>query len=208
MSTSLDTAVAALRDRMQELTNEATPQDLSYLGKAIELIGGKTTILDLQIATENHLANLQTEGHSQVDAVTTEGTTQVGNVTTEGTTQINAVTTTGTTQVNAVTSEGSTQVGNVTVKGTEQVAVVQAAGDAYPDALFTGDLAAENITYDTEGRISAITIGPRTINNISFGSDGSIASYTEELILGGVTYTRNYSITYDEQGRIASISEA
>jgi hypothetical protein len=208
MSTSLDTAVAALRDRMQELTNEATPQDLSYLGKAIELIGGKTTILDLQIATENHLTNLQTEGQTQVEAVTTEGTTQVSNVSTEGTTQVNAVTTTGYTQVNAVTAEGSTQVGNVSAKGTEQVAAVQAAGDAYPDALFTGALAADNIIYDTEGRISAITIGTRTINNIIFGSDGSITSFAEELILGGVTYTRNYTITYDEQGRLASIAEA
>jgi hypothetical protein len=208
MSTSLDPAVEALRARMQELAANATPQDLSYLGKAIELIGGRTTVLDLQVAAENHLANLQTEGQSQVDSVTTEGTSQVSNVTTEGTTQVNAVTTTGSSQVNAVTAEGSTQVGNVTVKGTEQVAAVQAAGDAYPGALFTGALAAENITYDTEGRISSITIGPRTINNIIFGSDGSITSYTEELILGGITYTKNYTITYDDQGRIASIAEA
>ena len=208
MSTSIDVAVAALRDRMQELAETATPQDLSYLGKAIELIGGRTTVLDLQVSAENHLADLQAEGTSQVGNVIAEGNTQVANVTAEGETQVETVNTTGATQVSSVIATGTTQVGNVAAKGTEQVAAVQAVGDSYPDALFTGALAAENITYDTEGRISAITIGPRTINNISFSGDGSIANYTEELIMGGVTHTRNYSITYDEQGRIASIAEA
>ena len=208
MSTSIDVAVAALRDRMQELAETATPQDLSYLGKAIELIGGRTTVLDLQASAENHLADMQAEGATQVGNVTTEGNTQVDNVTNEGVAQVETVNTTGATQVSSVIATGTTQVGNVAAKGTEQVSAVQAAGDAYPGALFTGALAAENITYDTEGRISAIIIGPRTINNIIFGSDGSITSYTEELILGGNTYTRNYTITYDDQGRIASIAEA
>ena len=207
MSTSIDVAVAALRDRMQELAETATPQDLSYLGKAIELIGGRTTVLDLQASAENHLANMQAEGATQVGNVTTEGNTQVANVTTEGLTQVETVNTTGATQVSSVIATGTTQVGNVAAKGTEQVSAVQAAGDAYPDALFTGAIAADAITYDAEGRITSITVGPRTINNVMFNTDGSIASFAEELILNGITYNRNYSFTYDNQGRIASISE-
>ena len=98
MSTSIDVAVAALRDRMQELAETATPQDLSYLGKAIELIGGRTTVLDLQASAENHLADMQAEGATQVGNVTTEGNTQVANVTNEGVAQVETVNTTGATQ--------------------------------------------------------------------------------------------------------------
>ncbi|MBF0454936.1 MAG: hypothetical protein HQL72_09020 [Magnetococcales bacterium] len=207
MSTSLDPAVEALRARMEELAANATPQDLSYLGKAIELIGGRTTVLDLQISAENHLANIQAEGTAQVGNVTGEGNTQVGNVTDEGNTQVSTVNSAGAAQVNSVNATGTTQVGNVAAKGVEQVAAVQAAGDAYPDALFTGAIAADAITYDAEGRIMAITVGPRTIDNVVFNSNGSITSFSEQLVLGGITYNKNYSFTYDDQGRIASITE-
>ncbi|MBF0448727.1 MAG: hypothetical protein HQL67_11045 [Magnetococcales bacterium] len=208
MSTSLDAAVAILRDRMQELAASATPQDLSYLGKAIELIGGRTTVLDLQISAENHLADIQTEGTTQVGNVTAEGNAQVANVSAAGATQVDTVNATGATQVSSVITTGTAQVGNVAAEGTTQVAAVQAAGDAYPDAFFTGALAAENITYDAEGRITAITVGPRTIDNVVFNANGSIASFSEELVLNGITYNRNYTFTYDDQGRIASIAEA
>ncbi len=207
MPTSLDAAVAILRDRMQELAATATPQDLSYLGKAIELIGGRTTVLDLQISAEGHLADIQAEGTTQVGNVTAEGNTQVANVSSEGASQVDTVNTTGATQVSSVIATGTTQVGNVAAEGTTQVAAVQTAGDAYPDALFTGAIAAEAIAYDSEGRITAITVGPRTINNVVFNANGSIASFSEELVLNGVTYSRNYAFTYDDQGRIASISE-
>ena len=207
MSTSIDVAVAALRDRMQELAETATPQDLSYLGKAIELIGGRTTVLDLQASAENHLANIQAEGTTQVGNVTTEGNTQVANVSAEGTAQVDTVNATGATQISSVIATGTTQVGNVAAEGTTQVAAVQAAGDAYPDALFTGAIATDAISYDAEGRITSITVGPRTIDNVAFNANGSIASFSEELVLNGVTYSRNYTFTYDDQGRIASISE-
>ncbi len=207
MPTSLDAAVAILRDRMQELAATASPQDLSYLGKAIELIGGRTTVLDLQISAEGLLADIQAEGAAQVGNVTTEGNTQVANVSAEGATQVDTVNTTGATQVSSVIATGTTQVGNVAAEGTTQVAAVQAAGNAYPDALFTGAIAADAITYDATGNITTITVGPRTINNVEFNANGSIASFSEELVLNGVTYSRNYAFTYDDQGRIASISE-
>lgn len=79
--------------------------------------------------------------------------------------------------------------------------------DAANAALFTGAIVAGDVVYDVAGRAVSIRQGPRLINGITYNDDGTMAGYAEELILGGITYTRSYSFTYTPDGQIAAITE-
>jgi len=78
---NFSTLITAIDTKAQSLAASTTdPKDLVYLGKTLEALNVSTTVADVI-----------TQGDTQVTRVTTEGTTQVGLVTTEGTTQVAAV---------------------------------------------------------------------------------------------------------------------
>jgi hypothetical protein len=78
---NFSTLITAIDTKAQSLAASTTdPKDLVYLGKTLEALNVSTTVADVI-----------TQGDTQVTRVTTEGTTQVGLVTTEGNTQVAAV---------------------------------------------------------------------------------------------------------------------
>lgn len=80
--------------------------------------------------------------------------------------------------------------------------------DAANSALFTGAVAPGGIVYDADGRAVSFAQGPRTIHSIVYNDDDTVAGYTEELDLGGVTYSHDYAFAYDANGLLESITEA
>ena len=78
---NFSTLITAIDTKAQSLAASTTdPKDLVYLGKTLEALNVSTTVADII-----------SQGDTQVTRVTTEGTTQVGLVTTEGNTQVAAV---------------------------------------------------------------------------------------------------------------------
>tara|TARA_B100000035_G_scaffold196724_1_gene168089 strand:+ start:414 stop:1292 length:879 start_codon:yes stop_codon:yes gene_type:complete len=78
---NFSTLITAIDTKAQSLAASTTdPKDLVYLGKTLEALNVSTTVADII-----------SQGDTQVTRVTTEGTTQVGLVTAEGTTQVAAV---------------------------------------------------------------------------------------------------------------------
>lgn len=79
--------------------------------------------------------------------------------------------------------------------------------DAANAALFTGAIVAGDAVYDDVGRMVSIQQGPRLVNAITYNDDGTMASYAEELTLGGIAYARSFSFTYTPDGQINAITE-
>lgn len=79
--------------------------------------------------------------------------------------------------------------------------------DAANAALFTGAIVAGDAVYDDVGRMVSIQQGPRLVNNITYFDNGTMASYAEELVLGGITYARSFSFNYTPDGQINAITE-
>ena len=64
--TLLKSAVEALNARLEELTPEASPEQLAYLSKSVQNMAGQGTILDIVALTDDKLQEL-------VDAVNQVG---------------------------------------------------------------------------------------------------------------------------------------
>jgi hypothetical protein len=69
---------------------------------------------------------------------------------------------------------------------------------------FSGETS--NDTYDSHGRILSATQGVKSITNIVYGPRSRIISYTETLIIDSISYTKNYTVTY-ERGHIPQVTE-
>jgi hypothetical protein len=61
-------------------------------------------------------------------------------------------------------------------------------------------------TYDSHGRILSAKQGVKSITNIVYGPRSRIVSYTETLLIGSISYTKNYTVTY-ERGHIPQVTE-
>jgi len=81
MSQSLDNAITALHNKVTSETQTATPEQLAYLGKALEAVSGQTATIGM----------INDEGAAQIQAVQGEGNTQIAAVKKEGSAQVNAV---------------------------------------------------------------------------------------------------------------------
>ena len=80
-NTDFSTQITAIQSKASTLAAAATdPKDLVFLGKAIEAL-----------TVPNTVANIITEGDTQVANVTAQGTTSTNAVTAAGTTKINAI---------------------------------------------------------------------------------------------------------------------
>ena len=135
---TLDTAVQALNQRVSDLSMDATPEQLAYLGKAVESIGGRSTVLEvMQTGTEQNTILLET-AKNEKDALTALASDQTDAFTTLAGSKITALTQEGTEQVTLVKQEGSTQITAVRQEGQQQLAAVQNAGASVTQWLPVG----------------------------------------------------------------------
>ena len=137
--TLIDPAVEVLQQRLLQLGPDATPEQLAYLGKAVESIGGRATVLDVMSTGTEQINLIKSEGSTQLDAITALAQGKTTDFTDLAAAKITALTQEGTEQVNLVKQEGSTQITAVRQEGQQQVAAVQNAGTALTDWLPVDD---------------------------------------------------------------------
>jgi hypothetical protein len=54
------------------------------------------------------------------------------------------------------------------------------------------------IEYDANQNITKVVTGSKTTENINYDENQKIVSFTEKIVVDGVTYTKNYEVTYDD----------
>lgn len=137
--TLIDPAVEALQQRLLQLGPDATPEQLAYLGKAVESVGGRATVLDVMNTGHDQINMIKTEGDTQLNAITALAQDKTKDFTDLAGDKISGLTQEGAEQVNLVKQEGSTQITAVRQEGQQQVAAVQNAGTSFTDWLPTDD---------------------------------------------------------------------
>nr|VFK12756.1 MAG: hypothetical protein BECKLFY1418C_GA0070996_100173 [Candidatus Kentron sp. LFY] len=140
----LDPAVELLHTKIQALGESATAQDLAYLARAIESIGGRATVLDVKGVGNAEMAALVAAKNGGLQEINDTGGAKVQAVEETGTAQVERVSDEGTTQQNAIQTAGQGQVSAVQTAGGNQVQAVQSAGAAFtglipPDWPADGD---------------------------------------------------------------------
>lgn len=173
--TLIKDAVTALHNRLSELTPSATPEQLAYLGKSIQNIGGQGTILDIVALTDDklqelidaataHLANMTDAETNALGALDTAKTDTLDEF---NTTKINALSDMVTAKDSYISEMDTAKTGHVTdinTEGTTQVAAVTAAGSAFADV---NDVPGGS-TIMTE--VNAVQANLDAINDIPGGS--------------------------------------
>tara|TARA_B100000941_G_scaffold256198_1_gene205372 strand:- start:951 stop:1853 length:903 start_codon:yes stop_codon:yes gene_type:complete len=71
--------------------------------------------------------------------------------------------------------------------------------------LFTGTVPAADIVYNSDGRLTKIKGNGKTIYNIAYDSSGYIQSFVEQVDIGGITQTKNHTVSVDSNGNITQI---
>jgi hypothetical protein len=89
LSTQINAVKSEITDSLAASTYSA--QDLIYVSKALETLGGLLGINDIVAATAANVTTITTAGTTQVTAVNTAGTTQVSAVNTAGNNKVAAV---------------------------------------------------------------------------------------------------------------------
>lgn len=142
MSTLLKTAVEALNERLEELTPNATPEQLAYLSKSVQNMAGQGTILDIVALTDDKLQELLDAATAHLSNLSNTETAALGQINTAKTDALDDI---DVTKVNAQAdlvsdrdqfqSELSTaktqHLGEIDAEGQAQVAAVTAAGDDF-----------------------------------------------------------------------------
>lgn len=142
MSTLLKTAVEALNERLEELTPNATPEQLAYLSKSVQNMAGQGTILDIVALTDDKLQQLLDAATAHLSNMSDAEASALGQVNTAKTDALDDI---NTTKVNAAAdlvsdrdqyqaellSAKTQHLGEIDAEGQSQVAAVTAAGDAF-----------------------------------------------------------------------------
>jgi hypothetical protein len=67
--------------------------------------------------------------------------------------------------------------------------------------------ATRTYTYNpTTKRLTTAVEGANTLSNITYNSKGQLVSYTEAVVSGGVTFSKNIVLTYNSAGRVTGVS--
>ena len=98
MSTLLKTAVEALNERLEELTPNATPEQLAYLSKSVQNMAGQGTILDIVALTDDKLQQLLHAATAHLSNMSDAEASALGQVNTAKTDALDDI---NTTKVNA-----------------------------------------------------------------------------------------------------------
>lgn len=142
MSTLLKTAVEALNERLEELTPNATPEQLAYLSKSVQNMAGQGTILDIVALTDDKLQELLDAATAHLSNMSDAEASALGQVNTARTDALDDI---NVTKVNAqadlvadrdqyqaeLLSAKTQHLGEIDAEGQSQVAAVTAAGDAF-----------------------------------------------------------------------------
>lgn len=72
------------------------------------------------------------------------------------------------------------------------------------DFAFSGETT--NDTYDERGRVLSCTQGVKTCTNIVYDTRCRVVSYTEIILVGSISYTKDYTVSY-ERGKVPKIEE-
>ena len=97
--TLLKSAVEALNARLEELTPEASPEQLAYLSKSVQNMAGQGTILDIVALTDDKLQELVDAATAHLADIDNAETSALGAI---GTAQTDALDEIATTKVNAL----------------------------------------------------------------------------------------------------------
>jgi hypothetical protein len=67
--------------------------------------------------------------------------------------------------------------------------------------------ATRSYTYNlTTKQLTTAVEGNSTLSNITYNSKGQIASYTEAVVSGGVTFSKNIVLTYNSAGKVTGVA--
>lgn len=118
-----------------------------------------------------------------------------------GQTQIAALATQSQSELLQIEAAGTQIIEQASAKLAEIAQSITQVTAAYP---FT--LAANTITYDEANRITSLTEGNKSTDQISYNRAGQITGFRERVTLNNQTTARLYSVSYDAAGRISQIS--
>lgn len=138
MSTLLKTAVEALNERLEELTPNATPEQLAYLSKSVQNMAGQGTILDIVALTDDKLQELLDAATAHLSNMSDAEASALGQVNTAKTDALDDI---NTTKINAAAdlvadrdqylgdmeTSKNLHLGDITAEGTSQLAAVSTA---------------------------------------------------------------------------------
>jgi hypothetical protein len=65
--------------------------------------------------------------------------------------------------------------------------------------------ATRSYVYNASGRVTSAVEGSNTVNGITYNSKNQITAYTEQVVIGGTTFTKNVTLSYDSAGKVSSV---
>ena len=88
---NITTQIDAIKARVDEISADATAEQLVYIGKALEAVAGQATVIDVSREGDAQTTRVSDEGDTQTTRITDEGDAQTTRVQSEGATQVQAV---------------------------------------------------------------------------------------------------------------------
>ena len=172
-------AVRAIKAKIETAAKIATPEELAYLGTAIDRIGGRATVLEVEEMGDVKMAELSAHANSvetaTLDTIATGADVAIANVNATQTAAENTITATRTAAEASVTQTKDTALAVMAQTETSTVATVNAAAQTA-------------IQQAASSRDQAIAVTQSAADQAVATAQAAANSVTQQLVLGRKTY--------------------
>jgi len=135
VGTGVETAIRATIARVNEISPDATPEQLAYLGKAIESVGGSATLYDIISAGDESIENISALSVEKLDALNAALTQALLDVGAESTDQLDRIQIAGSGELTGIQAAGLSQISAIDEAKTTATDAVDSAGSTQISAI-------------------------------------------------------------------------
>lgn len=151
-------AVRAIKAKIETAAEIATPEELAYLGTAIDRIGGRATVLEVEEMGDVKMAEMSEHAHAvesaTLDTIATSADVAIANVTATKTAAESSVTQTKEAALSVMAQTETSTV--ATVNATAQTAIQQSAS-ARDQAIAATQSAADQAVATAQAAANSVT---------------------------------------------------
>lgn len=183
-------AVRAIKAKIETAAEIATPEELAYLGTAIDRIGGRATVLEVEEMGDVKMAELSAHANAvetaTLDTLATTADVAIANVSATKAAAESAITATKTAAETSVTQTKNTALAVMAQTETSTVATVNAAAQtAIQQTASSRDqaIASTQTAVDT-----AVSTAQQAADAAIATAQAAANSITQQLVLGRKTY--------------------
>lgn len=140
-------AVRAIKAKIETAAEIATPEELAYLGTAIDRIGGRATVLEVEEMGDIKMAEMSAHANAvetaTLDTIATAADVAIANVTATKTAAESSITATKTSAVATVNAAAQSSIQQAASSRDQAITATQSAAD---QAVATAQAAANSVT--------------------------------------------------------------